>query len=139
MRPTGILILPAIKMEPTSGNAPDCSVYKTEVARLAYRQNGPYGTSCTLTGRVLSAVPLLLGYVGMAWRERLPLSSYGFGDRGFGIKLPPHEMVRAPGFAPRSSEWQSESLLLTYARIKPKRTDTLGSTLSGHRISRWSV
>ena len=50
MRPTGILILPAIKMEPTSGNAPDCSVYKTEVARFAYRQNGPYGTSCTLTG-----------------------------------------------------------------------------------------
>src|SRR6516162_4747624 len=84
------------------------------------KPRGPYGTSCTLTGRVLSAVPLLLGYVGMAWRERLALSSYGFGDRGFGIKLPPHEMVRAPGFAPRSSEWQSESLLLTYARIKPK-------------------
>src|SRR6516225_9157425 len=36
--------------EPTSGNAPDCSVHKTEVARFAYRQNGPYGTSCTLTG-----------------------------------------------------------------------------------------
>ena len=37
---------PRHEMEPTSGNAPDCSGYKSEVARFAYRQIGsPRGIS----------------------------------------------------------------------------------------------
>ena len=39
MRPDGILILPAFKMEPVSGYAPDYAIYRTALARFAYWLN----------------------------------------------------------------------------------------------------
>ncbi len=58
---------------PSEGFAPSCSRWSAASQATAYavppRWRGPDGWSCTITRRVLSALPLLLGYVRVVQAE----------------------------------------------------------------------
>ena len=60
----------------------------------------------------------------MACRLSAALSRVGFGDPPAQAGAQHKVKMRSPRVAPRSSEWQSESMLLTYDRKSQKEQDT---------------
>src|ERR1700724_3559471 len=82
MRPDGILILPAFKNGASIRQRSGLRDLQDRVSTLSRTgEIGPCGRSCTLTGRVLSAVSLLLDYAGVARRLGCCPSKVGFGVR----------------------------------------------------------
>ena len=82
MRPDEILILPAFENGASIRLRSGLRDLQDRVSTLSRTgKNGPCGRSCTLTGRVLSAVSLLLDYAGMARRLGAAPSKVGFGVR----------------------------------------------------------
>ena len=73
----------------------------------------------------------------MACRLSAALSLVGFGDPPAQAGARHKVKMRSPGVAPRSSEWQSESLLLTYDRKSQKNKTPTDFNSVPQGIFRW--